>query len=364
MTIRARFKRRWGDFTLDVDFTAPAKGVTGVFGPSGSGKTSLLRCIAGLEHATGTFSVGEDVWQDQTTFRPAHRRPVGYVFQEASLFAHLSVRGNLEYGLKRAQTKRPVVSFDQAVELLGLDRLLVRDPATLSGGERQRAAMARALLSGPELLLMDEPLASLDLASKQEIMPFLERLHRELDIPVFYVSHAPAEIARMADYLVMIEAGRITTAGAIEDVWARMDIPLMGEPGAESIITAQVVEHDDHYQLTSLEFSGGRLTVSRMKEMPGCEVRVIIPARDVSLALEKPASTSIQNILPAVVESVAGEGGAHSLVVLQIGTSRIISRITRKSADGLGLKPGMNLYAQIKTVGIDFNNSVLLNQKS
>jgi len=250
------------------------------------------------------------------------------------------------------------------VELLGLDRLLVRDPATLSGGERQRAAMARALLSGPELLLMDEPLASLDLASKQEIMPFLERLHRELDIPVFYVSHAPAEIARMADYLVMIEAGRITTAGAIEDVWARMDIPLMGEPGAESIITAQVVEHDDHYQLTSLEFSGGRLTVSRMKEMPGCEVRVIIPARDVSLALEKPASTSIQNILPAVVESVAGEGGAHSLVVLQIGTSRIISRITRKSADGLGLKPGMNLYAQIKTVGIDFNNSVLLNQKS
>ena len=215
--IRARFKLDYSGFSLDVDLDLPGRGVTALFGHSGSGKTTLLRAIAGLEHAPGgTLSVNGDVWQDAATFRPTHRRPLGYVFQEASLFPHLDVRANLEFGQKRVPQAQRRVSLDQAVALLNIGHLLGRKPARLSGGERQRVGIARALATSPRLLLMDEPLAALDFALKQEILPYLERLHDELDIPVLYVSHAPDEVARLADHIVVMEGGRAVAAGVTE----------------------------------------------------------------------------------------------------------------------------------------------------
>jgi len=224
--IQARFKLDWPGFTLDVDLDLPARGVTALFGHSGSGKTTLLRCIAGLERAPqGQLKVLGDIWQNGSQWLPTHQRPLGYVFQEASLFPHLTVMNNLQYGLKRVSGVVRV-SLDQAIELLGIGHLLARKPDQLSGGERQRVGMARALALSPRLLLMDEPLAALDLKRKQEILPYLERLHAELDIPVLYVSHSPDEVARLADHIVVMEAGRAVAAGQLTDTLARIDLPI------------------------------------------------------------------------------------------------------------------------------------------
>ena len=212
MTIEARFAGRLGDFALDVDLTAPSEGITAIFGRSGAGKSTLLRCIAGLERLPGRLIVQGQVWQDGRTFLPPHRRPVGYVFQEPSLLPHLSVRGNLDYGFRRATARR--IGFEEAVELLGLKPLLPRSTLKLSGGERQRVAIGRALLAQPELLLMDEPLSSLDVRAKAEILPYLERLHQSLQVPVLYVSHDASEIARIADRLMLMQEGRILPAPA------------------------------------------------------------------------------------------------------------------------------------------------------
>ncbi|MDP1536360.1 MAG: molybdenum ABC transporter ATP-binding protein [Burkholderiales bacterium] len=257
--ILARFRHGYPGFTLDVDLELPSRGVTALFGHSGSGKTTLLRCIAGLERtANGYLAIDGTLWQDGASFLPTHRRPIGYVFQEASLFPHLSVRGNLEYGAKRAQSLpareggagggranlcRPAsADFSHIVELLGIGTLLDRKPERLSGGERQRVAIARALLTAPRLLLMDEPLAALDLARKNEILPYLERLHDELEIPVLYVSHAPDEVARLADHLVVMDGGRAVAQGPLADVLSRIDLPIRilprtrarhGQPGAD-----------------------------------------------------------------------------------------------------------------------------------
>ncbi|MDE2310249.1 MAG: molybdenum ABC transporter ATP-binding protein, partial [Betaproteobacteria bacterium] len=221
--IAARFKLAYTAFVLDVDLELPARGITALFGPSGSGKTTLLRCIAGLERTTdGLLRVHDEVWQDGANFLPAHRRPLGYVFQEASLFPHLSVRRNLEYGMRRIPPVERKVQSEQVVELMGLSRLIERDPAHLSGGERQRVAIGRALLSSPRLLLMDEPLSALDVASRQEILPYLERLHGELEIPVIYVSHALDEVARLADHVVMLEQGCVIASGAPSEILTRL----------------------------------------------------------------------------------------------------------------------------------------------
>ena len=213
MTIEARFYVDQGDFCLDVDLNIPSSGVTSLYGPSGCGKTTLIRAIAGLEHHAGGFlKVGDTTWQDNTIFLPPHRRPLGYVFQESSLFEHLSVQGNLEYGVKRIPRDERRVSLDSAIELLEIGHLLNRKPATLSGGERQRVAIARALAVSPELLLMDEPLAALDVSRKQEIIPYIESLHRELDIPMIHVSHLPEEVTRLADHMVLLEAGQVVAS--------------------------------------------------------------------------------------------------------------------------------------------------------
>jgi len=354
VTIEGRFRVDRGGFTLDAELTVPARGVTAIFGPSGCGKTTLLRSIAGLEHSADAYlRVGDEEWQSGERVLPCHRRSLGYVFQEVSLFAHLTVRRNLEYGFKRVPDGAHRVAFDDAVALLGVAPLLDRHPSRLSGGERQRVAIARALLTSPRLLLMDEPLAALDQESKDEILPFLDRLHEELAIPVLYVSHSPDEVARLADHLVLMRDGRVAATGPIADMMTRVDLPLAHGDDAEAVIEATVVGHDDHYHLTYVEFPGGQFTVNR-KELPvGRRVRLRVQARDVSLALEcHDAGTSILNIFPARVEEIADENPSQVTVRLTAGGVPMLSRITRKSAAALGLQPGKAVYVQVKSVAL------------
>lgn len=245
--IQARFRLDYADFSLDVDLQLPGRGVTALFGHSGSGKTTLLRCVAGLERSDqGELTVNGERWQNsaQNLFVPPHRRPIGYVFQEANLFTHLSVRRNLEFGMRRVPAPQRRVALEQAVELLGIDHLLERMPDRLSGGERQRVGIARALLTSPRLLLMDEPLAALDLKRKSEILPYLERLHDELDIPVLYVSHSPDEVARLADHVVLLEQGRAIAQGELRETLARLDLPTAFSDDAGVVIEGEIAGHD------------------------------------------------------------------------------------------------------------------------
>jgi len=353
MTIEARFQFDLGDFRLDVDLQLPGRGVTSLFGPSGCGKTSLLRAIAGLDrHADGYLKVGELLWQDAETFVPPHRRPVGYVFQEASLFDHLSVAGNLEYGRKRVPEPERTISLERAIALLGIGPLLQRRPVTLSGGERQRVAIARALAVSPRLLLMDEPLAAVDLERRQEILPWIEALHRELDIPVLHVSHAPEEVARLADHLVLMRAGRVVAAGDAHDMFTRLDLPLALDNDATSVIEATVSGHDEEYRLTRLDFAGGQFTMARQPIAVGSPVRLRLAARDVSLTLQRQSGTSILNILPVTVDEISLDDDAQVTVRVLAGSVPILARITRKSALELGLQPGMEIFAQAKGIAL------------
>ena len=351
--IRARFRIDRGSFTLDVDLTLPVKGVSALFGHSGSGKTTLLRAMAGLEQAPGGhFTLNGEVWQDGETFVPPHRRPLGYVFQEASLFPHLSVRGNLEFGMKRIPPEARRFKPDAVAELLGIGHLLTRRPEGLSGGERQRVAIARALLTSPRLLLMDEPLAALDLKLKQEILPYLERLHDELSIPVIYVSHSPDEVARLADHLVLLDGGRAVASGPLEETLARLDLPAVFADDAGVVLKTVVGAHEED-ELTRLDFPGGSLRVSARREAPGHALRCRIHARDVSLTLEADSRSSILNRLPATVVDLADtDTPGHMLVRLDMNGTPLLARVTQRSARALGLAPGLNVTAQIKAVAL------------
>ena len=351
--IQTRFKLDWPGFGLDVELDLPARGVTALFGHSGSGKTTLLRCIAGLERAPqGRLIVNGAVWQDDAHWLPTHQRPLGYVFQEASLFPHLTVLGNLRYGLKRTSGAQPA-DLDAAIELLGIRPLLERKPDRLSGGERQRVSMARALALRPRLLLMDEPLAALDHQRKQEILPYLERLHRALDIPVLYVSHAPDEVARLADHIVVMEAGRAVAVGALTETLARLDLPIQLGEDVGVVLDAVVAERDVQWHLARVEFPGGSLWVRDGGQEIGNPVRVRILARDVSIALQPVSGTSIQNCLPAIVEQMAEDRHpALSLLRLRVGPSPLLARLTQRSAVGLGLVPGLPVWVQIKAVAL------------
>ena len=351
--IQARFKLDWPGFTLDVDLNLPGRGVTALFGHSGSGKTSLLRCIAGLERAScGRLVFKGKIWQDEKTWLPTHRRPIGYVFQEASLFPHLSILGNLRYGQKRSDGAGRV-GLDAAIELLGIGHLLERKPDTLSGGERQRVGIARALAVGPEILLMDEPLAALDLKRKQEILPYLERLHDELDIPVIYVSHSPDEVARLADHIVAMDGGRAVAAGPLGETLARLDLPIRLGEDVGVVLDATVGEIDAEWHLARVDFAGGSLWTRDHAVPVGKRVRVRVLARDVSLALNEPGMSSIQNCLDGCVESVAADDHPGLLLVrVQVGASLLVARLTRRSAAQLGIAPGLPVKVQVKSVAL------------
>ncbi|MBC3350218.1 molybdenum ABC transporter ATP-binding protein [Pseudomonas sp. SWRI196] len=356
--IQARFQLAHGDFSLDLDVQLPGRGVSALYGQSGSGKTTCLRCIAGLERPPrGFIEVNGEVWQDSErgVFVPPHQRALGYVFQEASLFTHLSVQANLAFGLKRIAPAQRRVDMDQATELLGIGHLLDRQPHNLSGGERQRVGIARALLTSPRLLLMDEPLAALDTRRKNEILPYLQRLHDELDIPVLYVSHSQDEVARLADHIVLLDAGRVLASGPIGETLARLDLPLALGDDAGVVVQGKVSGYDAAYQLLSLTLPDSLLNV-RVAHTPlaiGQPLRFKVQARDVSLSLTNDAQTSILNRLPVtVVSELAADNAAHVLIRLEAAGTPLLARITRYSRDQLELHPGQLLWAQIKAVAV------------
>lgn len=353
--IRARFRLQRGDFTLDVDLTLPGRGVSALFGHSGSGKTTCLRAMAGLVRAPGgLFTFDGEVLQDEGKgiFVPPHKRALGYVFQEASLFPHLSVQRNLEFGQKRVPTVEQRFGLPAVADLLGISSLLERMPASLSGGERQRTAIARALLASPRLLLMDEPLAALDLKRKLEILPYLERLHDELAIPIIYVSHAPDEVARLADHLVLLDGGRVVASGPITETLARADLPPAFADDAGVVLQTTLSWHEAD-NLSQLDFPGGCLHVGRCTQAPGSRLRCRIHARDVSLALERPRASSVLNILPATVTTVAPtDTPGHVLVQMQVGPTPFLARITERSCRELAIEPGLPVWAQIKAVAL------------
>jgi len=356
--IEARFRLAWWGFTLDINERLPGSGVTAVYGHSGSGKTTLLRCIAGLERTRGGFlSFKGEVWQDAGSWVPTHRRPLGYVFQEASLFSHLTVLGNLRYGQRRADSPRSQkedrFGLEHAIELLGIGHLLKRKPDGLSGGERQRVGIARALAVNPRVLLLDEPLAALDLARKQEILPYLERLHDELAIPALYVSHAPDEVARLADHLVVMDQGQVLASGPLNETLARLDLPIRLGEEAGVVVDGRVVEHDDIWHLLRVQSCGASLWVRDTGAPIGRRVRVRILARDVSIARVPLEGSSILNTLRARVTSLGDDSHpALSLVKMDADGSAILARVTRRSAEQLGLCPGSSVWIQIKAVAL------------
>jgi molybdate transport system ATP-binding protein len=358
-TIRAIFHGALGRFSLDASFSVPATGVTGLFGPSGCGKTAVLRCIAGLQHLPdGYCAIDGDIWQDRTLFRRPHERPVGYVFQEASLFPHLSVRRNLLYGAPptRSVLNPSGIAFDEVIDLLGLETLLDRSPQNLSGGERQRVAIGRALLSQPKLLLMDEPLSALDRLTRDEILPFLERLHEQLSLPVIYVSHDMTEIERLADHLVLMEAGRVVASGPLTALQSDPALPLVKGRDAAISLDATVESYDAGYGLITLAVNGGRFVLPAPPGQSGERRRVRIVAGDVSLALDPPSSSTILNSLPVRIVSKTAVGDHEFVAVLALGTdgegARILARVTRRSWDRLGLAEGQSVHAQVKSVAL------------
>jgi len=358
-TIQATFRGSLGRFSLDASFVVPARGVTAIFGASGSGKTTVARCLAGLHHLPGSFcAIDGDVWQDETTFRKTHQRPIGYVFQEASLFSHLTVRRNLLYGApKNVQaTSHDGIGYDEVIELLGLVQLLDRSPHNLSGGERQRVAIGRALLSQPKLLLMDEPLSALDRPTKSEILPFLERLHARLSLPVFYISHDMSEIERLADHLILMQHGHVVSAGPLQVLQSDPSLPLAGAREAAVGLDATVEAYDTAYGLLTLRVGGGRLLAPAPPVAAGNRQRVRIAASDVSIARTAPDANSILNVMPARIVSSSPLGHGEVIVVLALGAdgcgARLLARISRRSWDQLELAEAMSVFAQVKGVSL------------
>ena len=347
-------------FSLDIDLALAADGVTAIYGQSGSGKTTLLRCLAGLEHAPkSTILVNGEIWQNANQFLPTHKRSVGFVFQESSLFSHLSVAGNLEYAQKRApknkknEQNQQSISRESIVELLGIDHLLNRKPAQLSGGERQRVAIARALLSSPKLLLMDEPLASLDKQRKREVIPYLKELRSTLNIPVIYVSHALDEIAQLADHLVLLEEGRAQASGPLTEVMSRIDLPLSVGDNSGAVLEVEILEKDSAWRMERVRFSGGELWLRDSGLPVGTVHRVQILSRDVSLARSQHEDTSIQNILPVTIAAISEDKtNGSALIQLKAGNEFLVARVTLRSLARLALKKGDKVWAQIKSVAL------------
>ena len=350
--IECQIKIHLENFMLNANFSIPDRGITVVFGPSGSGKTTLLRAIAGLEKSDdGFLKIGDSVWQKGENFLPTHKRQIGYVFQDAALFDHLDVKGNLNFVIKRAIGLKE--DFIESIHnLLEIKTLLNRKTTQLSGGERQRVAIARALLTNPKILLLDEPLSALDLKRKNEILPYLDSIHNDLEIPILYVTHSQDEMSRLADHLLLIEDGNIIGSGPVNDMLTRFDMPLSHGGDAVSIIEAEVLKRDSEFNLMHLEFLGGQFIVPDNGFPVQTKVRIRVVARDVSLTKSKQVDTSILNIFPAMVQEIVNEGKAQVMVRLQIKEIILLACITRKSSYKLRLEKGSEVFVQVKSVAI------------
>ena len=345
---------RRGAFELKVSLDLPSHGTTVLFGPSGCGKTTVLRCMAGLERAPSAHvRIGTHTWQDESHFLPTWKRPLGMVFQEARMLQHLSVSGNLAFGLPRDQRRRAREILEPTLETLGISPLWDRPVQQLSGGEQQRVAIARALATKPELLLMDEPLAALDWQRKQEILPWLERLQRHLSIPMVYVTHSIDEVLRLADHVVILDAGHVHSQGPLSQVLARTDTPLAQADEASVVIEAQVTSIESQWHLAHARFDGGELTVRDSGLTVGQSVRLRLLARDVSITTQPAHHTSIQNQLVGAIEHIAPTNHpAQALVQMRCGSALVLGRVTQKAVHALRLEVGTPIWAQIKSVAL------------
>ncbi|ALB62133.1 Molybdenum transport ATP-binding protein ModC (TC 3.A.1.8.1) [Cronobacter condimenti 1330] len=349
--LELNFTQVLGKHRLTVNETLPGSGITAVFGVSGAGKTSLINAISGLTRPQhGRIVLNDRVLSDTETetFLPPEKRRIGYVFQDARLFPHYKVRGNLKYGM----AKEMAPQFDKLVKLLGIEPLLERFPGTLSGGEKQRVAIGRALLTAPELLLLDEPLASLDVPRKRELLPYLQRLAREINIPMLYVSHSLEEILHLADKVLVLEHGEVKAFGSLEDIWGSSVMhPWLPAEQQSSVLKVTVLEHHPHYAMTALALGDQHLWVNRIEKPLQTPLRIRIQASDVSLVLQPPLQSSIRNILRARVAQCYDDHGQVE-VQLEVGSRTLWARISPWARDELAIKPGLWLYAQIKSVSI------------
>ena len=349
-------------FKLDVDLQLPGQGITAIFGQSGSGKTTLLRAVAGLEkNQLGRIQIGPHVWQDtqKSIDLPTWQRPLGYVFQESSLLPHLHVSDNLNYGLKRVLKSAGNAQSDAAkalqtsIELLGIGSLLQRMPHQLSGGERQRVAIARAIAMQPQLLLMDEPLASLDAARRQEIFPWLSKLRDELKMPMLYVTHSADEVARLADHLVVLDKGQVKAEGLVSAVLTQVVTPVLVGEDAGALIAGHIGQVDTQWHLSRIDFEGGCVWMRDAGLPVGKAVRIRILARDVSLATSKPQDTSIQNQLRGSIQSITPDAHpSQVMVVLKCGAEEVLARVTKRAVEELALRVGQTVWAQVKSVAL------------
>jgi len=334
--IELKHSVRKGGFHLDVSTEIPSKGITGVFGESGSGKTTLLRCIAGLERSANGDS------------QPVHKRRIGFVFQEPQLFAHLSVRKNIEYGLRR--NTGATESVDEVAKLLEVENLFDRSTSDLSGGEAQRVSIARALCQSPRLILMDEPLSALDERRRNDVLPYLERLHAKTSTPIIYVSHNIDEICRLSDHLLVLDKGKVVAEGGLQNTLTRIDLPQLGGRNAGAVVEATQTRYDEEFDLTLFGFSGGEIWVPGHHDSSVARLR--ISASDISLSRTFAESTTILNIISAEIEATATETASTELVRLRVGKDVLVARITRRSLQQLGLRAGEKVYAQIKSVTV------------
>tara|TARA_R110002124_G_scaffold169118_5_gene336674 strand:- start:620 stop:1720 length:1101 start_codon:yes stop_codon:yes gene_type:complete len=354
-----QLRARRGGFDLDIEAEIPLAGITAVFGPSGSGKTSLLRLVAGLDRPDeGRIAMGDTVWVDRArhVFTPSHQRAAGLVFQDARLFSHLSVAGNLDYAQRRAATGPTRFDFETIIEALDLAPLLPRRPASLSGGEAQRVALARALLTQPRLLLLDEPMAGLDHARKAELLPYLDTTLRQLEIPALYVSHSVEEVVRLSDRVLALSQGRCVAMGPVEEVFARLEIePLERDFEAGSILAGQLIDQDERLQLSRVDIGGQVLELPMSAALqPGDTVRLRIRARDVAIATLKPQAISIRNVLDGRIMAISeNETSPYADLTVSIGTSQLKARLTRASIEALELAPGQAVYALVKSASFD-----------
>ncbi len=340
-------------FSLRIECQVPASGVTAIYGPSGSGKTTVLNALAGIQPASGnsTIQFGNEYWQNGTQIIPPWERKIGFVFQDARLFPHLNIRQNLEYAIKRrGDESQP--SFEEIIDWLNLGDLLNRLPESVSAGQKQRVAIGRALLCGPRILLMDEPLANLDHAARRECLHYLQRLRVELDIPIWYVSHDIEEVSQIADRLLLLENGRLEAQGSLIDLCSRLDTRLSHEEQAAAIVTGSIQHHDTEFGLTEILVDEQTLLVNHLEAPRGQQQRIRIPARDVSICRARPQDSSILNIIPVQILEIEATGGSRVLLRLSLGDQCLLARITRKSAEVLQLTVGDEVFAQIKSAAL------------